>query len=97
MTRSPFPMMYAYIGEQAETLRGPQKAHYEKCTRGADCHNAKLTDEVVRRIRSEHAAKQAEINRLNDTYSAAALAKRYGVTEPTITKVLTYQTWRHVK
>ncbi len=58
---------------------------------------SKLNATLVKRIRTEHAAKEAEKRRLDALYSAAAFAKRYGVSVPTITKVLTYETWRHVR
>ena len=86
-------MMYAHIGDQI----GGHRPHYEVCARGEALPQSKLTDEQVRKIRQEHADKQAEIERLNAAYDARALAKKYGVSKATITKVLTYQTWRHVK
>lgn len=64
---------------------------------GTQLPQAKLNETLVRRIRAEFAAKEAEKKRLDALYSAEAQAKRYGVTASTIDKVNTYATWRHVK
>ena len=57
----------------------------------------KLNAVLVRRIRQEHAAKEAEKRKLDALYSHAALATRYGVHVNTISKVIGYATWRHVR
>lgn len=67
-----------------------------KFKRGTALPQSKLNDELVRRIRRQHGRKEALKRKLDARYGAAALAKRFGVSEPTITKVLTYETWRHV-
>lgn len=63
---------------------------------GLDLPQSKLNPTLVRRIRSEHAAKEKAKRELDEQFSAAAFAKRYGVGKTTIEKVLTYATWRHV-
>jgi hypothetical protein len=65
--------------------------------RGFDLPQAKLNDELVRRIRAEHAAKEQQKRELDAKHSARALAERYRVSVNTITKVLTYATWKHVR
>lgn len=70
---------------------------YGKVKMGSDLPQSKLNDTLVRRIRSEHAAKEQAKRDLDSQYSAAAFAKRYGVSENTITKVMGYETWRHVR
>ena len=64
--------------------------------RGVDLPWSKLNDTLIRRIREEHAKKERLKKLLDEEHSAAAIAKRYGVNVNTITKVLTYATWRHV-
>lgn len=65
--------------------------------RGSELTQSKLNETLVARIRAEHAAKE-ELKRLLDSlYSAEAFARRYGVGKTTIDKLLTYQTWRHVR
>ena len=65
--------------------KGRQGLHRnpERAIRGTRHHNAKLTDELVREIRTS-------------SESAYALAKRLGVSEPTIARVRQRVTWRHV-
>jgi uncharacterized protein (DUF1800 family) len=63
---------------------------------GSDLPQSKLNATLVRRIREEHAAKEQAKRDLDAKYSAAAFAERYQVSPNTITKVLTYATWKHV-
>ena len=58
---------------------------------------SKLNAALVKRIREEHAAKEAAKRRLDEQFSHEALAKRYQVHVNTIGKVLSYATWRHVR
>ncbi len=64
--------------------------------RGEELPQSKLNAELVRRIRADNQRKADAIKALNAEYSAAALAKKYGVGKTTIEKVLTFATWRHV-
>jgi hypothetical protein len=64
--------------------------------RGTALPWAKLNETLVREIRNEHAAKEKAKRELDEKHSAQALANKYGVHVNTITKVLTYATWRHV-
>ena len=66
-----------------------------KFKRGTELPHAKLNEKLVRLIREEHAKKERLKVLLDAEHSAAALARRYGVSVNTITKVLTYATWRH--
>ena len=67
------------------------------CRRGIELPWAKLNDEIVRRIRTEHQAKEKAKRELDAKHGADALAKKYGVSKSNIEKVLTYATWRHVR
>lgn len=64
---------------------------------GSDLPQSKLNEKLVARIRAEHREKEKAKRELDERYSAAAFAARYGVSVNTITKVLTYATWRHVR
>lgn len=66
------------------------------CKRGSALSQAKLNETLVKRIREEHQEKQRKVKELHEAHGAKALAKRYGVSERAIDKVLCYQTWRHV-
>lgn len=68
-----------------------------KFKRGNDLPQSKLNDELVRRIRRQHARKEALKKKLDKAFSAAAFAKRYRVGKTTIDKVLSFETWRHVR
>lgn len=72
-------------------------AVYGHARRGMELGQSKLNDDLVRKIRAEHAAKEELKRVLDANFSAEAFAKRYGVHKNTIDKVLTYATWRHVK
>ena len=69
---------------------------YETCPRGEAQGHSKLTDANVALMRRQHARKQALIKKLNERYSAAALAEKYGVHVRVVEKALSYATWRHV-
>ena len=71
--------------------------HYEHALRGTELAQAKLNDEIVRRIRAEHAAKERLKRVLDREFSAEAFARRYQVSESAIEKVISYQSWRHVR
>jgi hypothetical protein len=72
-------------------------AFYESAPQGVHIPAAKLNDVLVKRIRKEHAAKEMAKKALDEQFSIAALAKKYGVHVNTIVKVLSYETWRHVQ
>lgn len=69
---------------------------YGKCKRGSELPQAKLNETLVARIRAEHAEKERKIAELQAQFSAKSFAKRYGVSESAIEKVLVYGSWRHV-
>jgi hypothetical protein len=55
--------------------------------RGSECRLSKLTEEKILAIRAEQDRKPGYAKRL---------AEKYGVTPPTISKILLRQTWTHV-
>ena len=69
---------------------------YATARRGSALKAAKLDEATVREIRATHAVKEELKRALDQKFSAAAFAARHGVHVNTITKVLTYATWRHV-
>lgn len=70
---------------------------YGKGLRGSELPQSRLNEAIVRRIREEHATKEATKRALDAEFSAQAFAERYGVSVNTISKALGYQTWRHVR
>lgn len=59
---------------------------YTKMSRGTECHNAKLTEDMVR-----------EIRRSAGTTTNAAIANKYSVSQHVIGSVIKRKTWKHVK
>lgn len=70
---------------KGRTLRGPALAVHQR--RGAQNHNARLTDDLVRVIRADYASGAA---------TAVSLAHRYGVTKATVLAAIHHRTWAHV-
>jgi prolyl-tRNA editing enzyme YbaK/EbsC (Cys-tRNA(Pro) deacylase) len=70
---------------------------YESGLKGSECGQAKLNETLVARIRRQHARKERLKRLLDAAYSTQAFAQRYGVSPNTITKALTFATWRHVR
>ena len=64
---------------------------------GTDLPQAKLDEMTVAKIRWQYARKQRLIEMLNSSYSAAGLARRYGLHIRTVEKILRRDTWAHVK
>lgn len=67
--------------------RSPAKLHPERMARGERQHLAKLTAEKILEIRQWH--EETGIG-------AYRLARYYGVSKPTIQKVLSRKTWTHI-
>lgn len=63
--------------------------------RGSELPHAKLTEDDAVAIRKLHARKQRAIARLNERYSAAGIAKRYGVHVRTVERILQRTGWVH--
>lgn len=68
---------------------------YGKCKRGSELPWAKLNEKLVQMIREEHQKKERLKKLLDEEHSARSIAKRYGVSESAVQKVLSYATWRH--
>jgi predicted DNA-binding protein (UPF0251 family) len=65
----------------------PSRMHPERLRRGSHHPQAKLTEQDVRAIRAEYAAKKV---------SQQQLAARHGVARATIGNILTRKIWQHV-
>lgn len=63
------------------------RTHPERWHRGEQCHQAKLTADLVREIRGKRA--------LGETF--VVLAQHYGVSPATISSAVKRQKWRHVE
>jgi hypothetical protein len=83
-------------GDDRAADEGPGMKQLPKF-RGSELPQAKLNERLVAMIRAEHAEKERQKRELDRLHSAEAIAKRYQVSVNTITKVLTYATWRHVQ
>ncbi|MDX3237223.1 hypothetical protein PV392_16395 [Streptomyces sp. ME03-5709C] len=77
---------HLYLGDHSRNMRDMTEA--ERQARGEDNGNAELTESDVR-----------EIRRLADARAASqrALARMYGVSQPTISQIVTRKTWKHVE
>lgn len=76
------------------------KRHYEcarlYAKRGESLPWSKLTADTVRAARAEHERARAAIRYINENYSVAGLARKYGVSASTMDKAIRRETWGHV-
>lgn len=70
--------------------------HRLKFKRGVELPQSKLTPHKVIEARKLHAEYMQTVKDLHDTFSIAALAKRYGVHERTMEKAISGITWSHI-
>ncbi len=73
---------HLFIGTNSENMQDASRKH--RIAHGVRCHSAKLTDEIVREIRTATHLTRRE------------LAKKYGVSEANISQVRLRRTWAHV-
>ena len=69
----------------------------ELANRGSSLPQAKLDESKVAKIRRDHCRARKLRTSLEKKYSAEGLAKQYGVHPRTIEKILSWETWVHVK
>lgn len=69
----------------------------ELSLRGEQLPQAKLTEEKVREARRLYARARFARTYINTHYSAAGLARRFGVSPGTMEKALNRSTWGHVR
>ena len=69
----------------------------DQAKRGTELPWAKLTEQAVRDARGEYERARAAIAHINEHYSVAGIARRYGVSTSAMEKVLNYSTWIHVR
>jgi len=65
--------------------------------RGAALTHSKLTPAEVQEIRQAKENRLDLMAHISETLSNSALAEKYGVHPRTIEKVLSYETWSHIK
>lgn len=70
--------------------------HSLKFKRGESLPQSKLDEDKVREARSLHDEYLRTVRELQDEFSAAGLAARYGVHVRTMEKALAGITWSHV-
>lgn len=68
----------------------------ELAPRGQDLPQAKLLEMDIIDIRSAKRQREALLKHIRDNLSNAALARRHGVHERTIEKIVSYESWGHV-
>ena len=65
--------------------------------RGVALTHSKLTPAEVQEIRQAKESRLDLMAHISETLSNSALAEKYGVHPRTIEKVLSYETWSHIK
>jgi hypothetical protein len=75
---------HLFLGTHAENMK--DMAQKGRAVRGVLNHNAKVTPEIVRRIRELHAAG----------WGAKRLARAFGLNRTTAREIFLGLTWRHV-
>ena len=78
------------------TLHEYRQRQREFQPRGADLPQAKLDEATVKAAREEYERARYALRHINEHYSIAGLARRYGVSKGAMEKVLNYSTWGHV-
>ena len=68
----------------------------EFSARGSALPFAKLDEESVKSAREEYERARFAIAYIQQNYSIAGLARKYGVSKGAMEKVLNYSTWGHV-
>ena len=68
----------------------------EFSARGSALPFAKLDEETVKSAREEYERARAAIAYIQQHYSIAGLARKYGVSAGAMEKALNYSTWGHV-
>ena len=68
----------------------------EFAARGSALPFAKLDEESVKAAREEYERARAAIAHIQQHYSIAGLARKYGVSAGAMEKALNYSTWGHV-
>lgn len=68
----------------------------ELSARGSELPWAKLNEKSVKDAREEYERARFAIAYIQERYSIAGLARRYGVSHGAMEKALNYTTWRHV-
>lgn len=79
---------HLFIGTDADNVA--DKISKNRQVNGEQCHSAKLSENDVRRIRSEFARRTGEKN------LARNMAKEFNLFRGTIYKIVRYQTWKHL-
>jgi hypothetical protein len=69
----------------------------EFSARGSDLPFAKLDEATVKAAREEYERARFALRYIQQHYSIAGLARKYGVSAGAMEKALNYTTWRHVQ
>lgn len=79
---------HLYLGDHKQNYKDMIDAGRWNGPRGETCAASKLTDELVRQIRKEYTGAWGEQKRL---------AAKYGVSIPTMNRILKNNGWNHVQ
>lgn len=85
---------HLFLGTRRDNVVDMDRKGRRRSLRGEQSPHAKLTEETVRAIRTEYTP--GLIGRFNPS-SQSVLAKRYGVSAFTISKIIRGEKWAHVK
>lgn len=83
---------HLFLGSQMENYQDMKKKGRERRAKGSDHYYAKLSESDVKKIRKQYIKGSGRNRRGN----SAILAKKFGVSQSTITDVVNRH-WRHVK
>lgn len=78
---------HLFLGTQADNIA--DKMRKDRHPKGMEWEHAKLTDADIVWIRS-HASKRHRL------FSHRAIAKRFGVSSPTIDRIVSRKVWKHI-
>lgn len=79
--------IHLFLGTDKDNLS--DMARKGRADKGEDRHCAKLTEKIVKFVRSVHKPNDYK-------YGARALARKFGVSQPAMVNALRKKTWRHV-
>lgn len=81
---------HLFQGTPSENSQDRERKGRGRPAKGTKVHNAKLNDDLVREIRAAYKWHDKE-------FSAAALAKKYGISGSTAFNIIRRKIWKHVE
>lgn len=84
------------MSRSAMSLHEYRQRQREFQARGSDLPQSKLDEATVKAAREEYERARFAIAYIQQNYSIAGLARKYGVSAGAMEKALNYSTWGHV-